>query len=236
MVKIAFWKMLKRKDNSMKLYIFGSETEDGNFVRSAKQSVYTTDNIEDAVSKFNNINTNMTFKHSYLVADFGVARSGLFKPADCDSDDDILPFLIVGEYDYHINSEDPTKTIRNDKIEIEIDKGICNEFHNNLNAVRRYFNLVNPSNTGYNSFNMYISYKTTKNGYEVTRRRSVCSSNPGTLGITKFKLSHLDWGEIPYERRKPQIFTLDKPYVNKITNVETEIKIPNVFGKRSVVK
>ena len=41
----------------MKLYIFGSETEDGNFVRSAKQSVYTTDNIEDAVSKFNNINT-----------------------------------------------------------------------------------------------------------------------------------------------------------------------------------
>ena len=220
----------------MKLYIFGSETEDGNFVRSAKQSVYTTDNIEDAVSKFNNINTNMTFKHSYLVADFGVARSGLFKPADCDSDDDILPFLIVGEYDYHINSEDPTKTIRNDKIEIEIDKGICNEFHNNLNAVRRYFNLVNPSNTCYNSFNMYISYKTTKNGYEVTRRRSICSSTPGTLGITKFKLSHLDWGEIPYERRKPQIFTLDKPYVNKITNVETEIKIPNVFGKRSVVK
>ena len=192
--------MLKRKDNSMKLYIFGSETEDGNFVRSAKQSVYTTDNIEDAVSKFNNINTNMTFKHSYLVADFGVARSGLFKPADCDSDDDILPFLIVGEYDYRINSEDPTKTIRNDKIEIEIDKGICNEFHNNLNAVRRYFNLVNASNTGYNSFNMYISYKTTKNGYEVTRRRSVCSSTTGTLGITKFKLSHLDWEEIPFEK------------------------------------
>ena len=220
----------------MKLYIFGSETEDGNFVRSAKQSVYTTDNIEDAVSKFNNINTNMTFKHSYLVADFGVARSGLFKPADCDSDDDILPFLIVGEYDYRINSEDPTKTIRNDKIEIEIDKGICNEFHNNLNAVRRYFNLVNPANAAYNPFTMYISYKTTKNGYEVTRRRSVCSSTTGTLGITKFKLSHLDWGEIRYEMRKPQIFTLDKPYVNKITNGETEIKIPNVFGKRSVAK
>ena len=237
MVKIAFWKMLKRKDNSMKLYIFGSETEDGNFVRSAKQSVYTTDNIEDAVSKFNNINTNMLFKHSYLVADFGVARSGLFKPADCDSDDDILPFLIVGEYDYHINSDDPTKTIRNDKIEIEINKGICNEFHNNLNAVRRYFNLVNPANVAYNPFTMYISYKTIKNGlYEVTRRRTVCSSNPGTLGITKFKLSHLDWEEIPFEKRKPQLYTLDKPYVNKITNVENEIKIPNVFGKRSVAK
>ena len=220
----------------MKLYIFGSETEDGNFVRSAKQSVYTTDNIEDAVSKFNNINTNMTFKHSYLVADFGVARSGLFKPADCDSDDDILPFLIVGEYDYRINSDDPTKTIRNDKIEIEINKGICNEFHNNLNAVRRYFNLVNPANVAYNPFTMYISYKTTKNGYEVTRRRSVCSSTTGTLGITKFKLSHLDWGEIPFEKRKPQLYTLDKPYVNKITNVENEIKIPNVFGKRTVAK
>ena len=33
----------------MKLYIFGSEIEDGNFVRSAKQAVYTTDNIEDAI-------------------------------------------------------------------------------------------------------------------------------------------------------------------------------------------
>lgn len=221
----------------MKLYIFGSETEDGNFVRYAKQSVYTTDNIEDAVSKFNNMNTNMAFKHSYLVADFGVARSGLFKPADCNSDDDILPFLIVGEYDYHINSDDPTKTIRNDKIEIEINKGICNEFHNNLNAVRRYFNLVNPANVAYNPFTMYISYKTIKNGlYEVTRRRTVCSSTPGTLGINKFKLSHLDWEEIPFEKRKPQLYTLDKPYVNKITNVENEIKIPNVFGKRSVAK
>ena len=220
----------------MKLYIFGSEIEDGNCVRSVKQSVYTTDNIEDAVSKFNNMNTNMVFKHSYLVADFGVARSGLFKPADCDSDDDILPFLIVGEYDYHINSDDPTKTIRNDKIEIEINKGICNEFHNNLNAVRRYFNLVNPANVAYNPFTMYISYKTIKNGYEVTRRRTVCSSTTGTLGITKFKLSHLDWEEIPFEKRKPQLYTLDKPYVNKITNVENEIKIPNVFGKRSVAK
>lgn len=221
----------------MKLYIFGSEIEDGNCVRSVKQSVYTTDNIEDAVSKFNNMNTNMVFKHSYLVADFGVARSGLFKPADCDSDDDILPFLIIGEYDYHINSDDPTKTIRNDKIEIEINKGICNEFHNNLNAVRRYFNLVNPANVAYNPFTMYISYKTIKNGlYEVTRRRTVCSSTTGTLGITKFKLSHLDWGEIPFEKRKPQLYTLDKPYVNKITNVESEIKIPNVFGKRSVAK
>ena len=221
----------------MKLYIFGSEIEDGNFVRSAKQSVYTTDNIEDAVSKFNNMNTNMVFKHSYLVADFGVARSGLFKPADCDSDDDILPFLIIGEYDYHINSDDPTKTIRNDKIEIEINKGICNEFHNNLNAIRRYFNLVNPANAAYNPFTMYISYKTIKNGlYKVTRRRTVCSSTPGTLGITKFKLSHLDWEEIPFKKRKAQLYTLDKPYVNKITNVENEIKIPNVFGKRSVVK
>lgn len=236
MLKIAFWKTLKRKDNNMKLYIFGSETEDGNFVRSAKQSVYTTDNIEDAVSKFNNMNTNMTFKHSYLVADFGVARSGLFKPADCDSDDDILPFLIIGEYNYRINVADPTKTVRTDKIEIEINKGICNEFHNNLNAVRRYFNLVNPSNAGYNLFNMYINYKITKNGYKITRRRFVCSSHPDTLGITKFKLSHLDWGEIPFEKRKPQLYTLDKPYLNKITNVENEIKIPNVFGKRSVAK
>lgn len=217
----------------MKLYIFGSETEDGNFVRSAKQSVYTTDDIEDAVSKFNNMNINMLFKHSYLVADFGVARSGLFKPADCDSDDDILPFLIIGEYDYWINSDNPTKTGRTDKIEIEINKGICNEFHNNLNAVRRYFDLVNRSNTGCDPFNMYISYKTIKNGlFKVTRRRFVCSSTPGTLGINKFKLSHLDWEEIPFEKRKPQLYTLDKPYVNKITNVESEIKIPNVFVER----
>ena len=39
----------------MKLYIFGSEIEDGNCVRSVKQSVYTTDNIEDAVNKIDAI-------------------------------------------------------------------------------------------------------------------------------------------------------------------------------------
>lgn len=223
----------------MKFYIFGSILEDTNFIRSAKQSAYTTEDLEEAVNVFNNMNTNMVFKHSYLVADFGVAKSGFFKAADCDSDDEVLPFLIIGEYDYHINADAPTKTIRKDKIEIEIGGGICNEFHNNLNAVRRYVNLISRDDKpikSYKPFNMYISYKTMKNGYEITRRRTICSNIPGTLGIAKFKLSHLDWEVIPFERRKPQIYTLDKPYVNKIANVETEIKIPDVFGKKSVVK
>lgn len=223
----------------MKFYIFGSILEDTDFIRSAKQSAYESEDLEEAVNVFNNMNTNMAFKHSYLVADFGVAKSKLFRATDCDSDDEILPFLIIGEYNYHINADAPTKTIRKDKIEIEISKGICNEFHNNLNAVRRYVNLVSQNDKpirSYNPFNMYISYKTMKNGYEVTRRRTICSNISGTLGITKFKLSHLDWEEIPFERRKPQIYTLDKPYVNKIANVETEIKIPDVFGKKSVAK
>lgn len=177
----------------MIFYIFGTS----NIVErtSASKAIFTTEDIDIAVERFNVINLNHKYEHCYLVCDFEIRKGAKFFPDRLTDGEPYLPFLIIGEYHSKYNIDSPMETIRDDTIIIESD-GFRHQFNNNYKAVVQFCrNLNNQITSRMFMKYIYVNDKNLKclNEANIVSTYDIMDSMDKRCGIDKIILDEVYW-------------------------------------------
>lgn len=169
----------------------------------AKECFYITSDLSKAVAKFNKINNERRFKHTYLIVDFEQhTRLDAKKALKYDENAEILPYLVLGEY--HHNYVDPDYAIRGDKL-IVCMKGARFEFNDNLRALRMYLSMLKHDPKA----KLEIEYIVERFGKPGIKNQTICSFNDmkGRFAeelypIQRFEIESITWEPAPMTPRK----------------------------------
>lgn len=135
-------------------YIFGGNNPI--LYTHVKEALYFSDSLQDSIERFNAINKNHKYSHTYLICDFETNKGSFFKPDKIVLGQERTPFLVIGEYHVNSDASTPTETIRSDTIVLK-SKGFNHQFNNNAKAICQFENnLANHVDT-----EMRLRYKYT---------------------------------------------------------------------------
>lgn len=182
-------------------YIFGSDTSE--FKVNRKKAIFESDDIRECLEKFNRINMNYKYKHSYMVADFEInCNHGLFDYSSIIFGEDTIPFLIVAEFHEDMDGSNPKNTILSDCLVIKRD-GYSHQFKNNVKALEKFEFLIRNEEDA----TLSIRYKYTNDSDKICINEAVIATvgdiidyNGLDYKINRFILKPLEWVPDPVEK------------------------------------
>lgn len=150
-------------------YIFGSKYP--NIKASTKNAEFVSDNISDAITKFDHLVSQACENNYYLICDFGVLKSTPFYSDLVRDETEIMPFLIIGEW--HLG-QDQNTYIRDDLTQV-VKGNFVHEFSNNLQAIREIEYCLNSGR--WFEFNILYCRNENRNGVKLHRvfTRKICT-------------------------------------------------------------
>lgn len=213
----------------MKFYIFGNTNDKKNFVISSKKAVYSSENLNEALNKYEEYVDRASYSNCYFVADFEVYRnSKMFGSISLGKDTDLnLPFFIIGEW--HLGETDKNNCIRKDHTIIK-KRGFTHEFENNLVAIKEFIFCV-ENNIDCEFSIIYskifdLNCKSVNRQFvrKISSRADVIRSRGNS--IKKFKLNSPDWYFHPVNSKREfktyviPPHTNESAYYNSIKNIK----------------
>ena len=120
----------------MKFYIFGNNKE--YFISSTKKALFKSDNLDEAVEKFNSFVDEIRNFNIFLLVDFEINKQSFISGLEKDLEGN-LPFFIISEW--HLGQNENNITIRSDHTIIK-KNGFIHEFQNNLVAIRDFISCI----------------------------------------------------------------------------------------------